>query len=76
MSFQVPDNISYDFRKGNKTKWSEKLKLVGEDLKSCSKMIDHAVENFISNPKLTCGTPDSLKQYFNATEKKAVTGCP
>ena len=39
-------------------------------------MIDHAVENFISNPKLTCSTPDSLKQYFNATEKKAVTGCP
>ena len=23
---QVPDNIGYDFRKGNKTKWSEKLK--------------------------------------------------
>ena len=39
-------------------------------------MIDHAVENFISNRKLTCSTIDSLKQYFNATEKKAVTGCP
>ena len=31
---------------------------------------DRPVENFVSQPKLTYSTPDSIKQSFKAIEKK------
>ena len=37
---------------------------------------DRPVENFVSQPRLTYSTPDSIKQNFKAIEIKAIADCP